>query len=272
MLNKKNITYNILFLQIFFNFSLSQELSKKELRRIHAKIDRVRVQVDSLQLDNQILLPELMAAFKQAVKSKAQQDSVTLLMLKKINTLDNRITKIEAKSDSRDSTNLEILNKLMLIENKVVTLNKGYSEMYELTSKDENTPIEPKFSNAQYTKVYTESLGALQNNNYDIAIKGFQKLVIEDHTHDLADNAQYWLAECYYSQKDYKRAIIEFEKVFTFVNTNKNDDAQYKIALSYQSIGNIVKARSEFQRLIEYFPGSEFYQQAKAALKSLPTN
>ena len=88
----------------------------------------------------------------------------------------------------------------------------------------------------------------------------------------MADNAQYWLAECYYSQKDYKRAIIEFEKVFTFVNTNKNDDAQYKIALAHQSIGSIEKARAEFQRLIEYFPGSEFYQQAKTALKSLPIN
>ena len=107
---------------------------------------------------------------------------------------------------------------------------------------------------------------------YEPAIKGFQRLVKEDHTHDLADNAQYWLAECFYSQKDYKRAIIEFEKVFTFINTNKNDDAQYKIALSYQSIGNVPKARSEFQRLIEYFPGSEFYQQAKAALKTLPIN
>ena len=270
-MKRKNIFYNFLTILLVINFSLSQDVSKKELRRIHAKIDRVRVQVDSLQLDNQILLPELMAAFKQAVKSKAQQDSVTLLVLKKINALDNRISKIESKSDSRDSTNLEILNKLMLIENKVVTLNKGYSEMYELTSTDQIIS-QPKFSNTQYTKLYTESLGSLQNNEYEPAINGFQRLVEEDHTHDLADNAQYWLAECYYSQKDYKRAIIEFEKVFTFVNTNKNDDAQYKIALSHQSIGNIEKARSEFQRLIEYFPGSEFYQQAKTALKSLPIN
>ena len=271
MLNMNIKKYLPLLILLFFSYSLSQEVSKKELRRIHAKIDRVRVQVDSLQLDNQILLPELMSAFKQSVKSKAQQDSVTLLVLKKINTLDNRISKIEAKSDSRDSTNLEILNKLMLIENKVVTLNKGYSEMYDLTS-DDKTIAGPKFSNSQYTKLYTESLGSLQNNEFDSAIKGFQTLVKEDHTHDLADNAQYWLAECFYSQKDYKRAIIEFEKVFTFINTNKNDDAQYKIALSHQSVGNIIKARSEFQRLIEYFPGSEFYQQAKEALKSLPIN
>ncbi len=263
--------YSIITL-IFLSHANAQDSNKKELRRLNAKIDRVRVQVDSLQLDNQILLPELMAAFKQSVKSKAQQDSVTLLVLKKINNLDNRISKIESKSDSRDSTNLEILNKLMLIENKVVTLNKGYTEMYELSSADKNITENKKFSNAQYTKIYTESLGSLQNNEYQKAISGFKSLVEEDHTHDLADNAQYWLAECYYSQKDYKRAIIEFEKVFTFVNTNKNDDAQYKIALAHQSIGNIEKARGEFQRLIEYFPGSEFYQQAKTALKSLPIN
>ena len=68
---------------IVFSYVNAQDSNKKELRRLNAKIDRVRVQVDSLQLDNQILLPELMAAFKQAVKSKAQQDSVTLLVLEK---------------------------------------------------------------------------------------------------------------------------------------------------------------------------------------------
>ena len=65
---------------------------KRELKRLNAKIDRVRVMVDSLELDNQILLPELMSAFKQAVKSKAQQDSITLVILKRINTLSNRLS------------------------------------------------------------------------------------------------------------------------------------------------------------------------------------
>ena len=76
------LNYSLITLFLFSNV-IAQDSNKKELRRLNAKIDRVRVQVDSLQLDNQILLPELMAAFKQAVKSKAQQDSVTLLVLKK---------------------------------------------------------------------------------------------------------------------------------------------------------------------------------------------
>ena len=67
----------------------------RELKRLNAKIDRVRVLVDSLELDNQILLPELMSAFRQAVKSKAQQDSITLVVLKRLNTLSNKIVNLE---------------------------------------------------------------------------------------------------------------------------------------------------------------------------------
>ena len=245
--------------------------SSRELKRLNAKIDRVRVMVDSLELDNQILLPELMSAFKQAVKSKAQQDSITLVILKRINTLSNKISTLENQSRYMDSTALEIFNKLVLVENKIVTLANSYNEMAKLKS-GEPISSEPRFNSAEYKKTYMESLGHFQNQNFREAIAGFEKLVSSDATNDLADNSQYWLAECFYSQKDFKRAIIEFEKVFTYAGTDKDDDAQLKIGLSYQSIGNINKAREEFQRLVDYFPGSEFYPKAKDALKQLSLN
>ena len=85
-----------LSLMVLFAVLLGQNKDpKRELKRLNAKIDRVRVMVDSLELDNQILLPELMSAFKQAVKSKAQQDSITLVILKRINTLSNKIVTLE---------------------------------------------------------------------------------------------------------------------------------------------------------------------------------
>ena len=107
--------------------------------------------VDSLELDNQILLPELMSAFKQVVKSKAQQDSITLVLLKRINTLSNKISKLENQSRYIDSTGLEIFNKLVLVDNKIVTLTNSYNEMAKLNP---GNPIssEPKFNSAEYKK------------------------------------------------------------------------------------------------------------------------
>jgi len=272
MTNRSTYEYIILFSFILLTSSaLGQSDSGRELRRLNAKIDRVRVQVDSLQLDNQILLPELMSAFKQAVKSKAQQDSITLVILKRINTLSNKIANLENQSRYMDSTALEIFNKLVLIENKIVTLTNSYSEMAQLKSGSPKSD-EPKFNAAQYKQTYMKSLGHFQNQEFDDAIDGFTELVSSDATNDLADNSQYWLAECYYSQKEFKRAIAEFEKVFTYSGTDKDDDAQLKIGLSYQSMGNVNKAREEFQRMIDYFPGSEYYPKAKDALKQLSIN
>ena len=181
---------------------MGQSDSGRELRRLNAKIDRIRVQVDSLELDNQILLPELMSAFKQAVKSKAQQDSITLVILKRINTLSNKISNLENQSRYMDSTALEIFNKLVLIENKIVTLTNSYSEMAQLKSGSPSSD-EPKFNAAQYKQTYMTSLGHFQNQEFDDAIAGFKELVSSDATNDLADNSQFWLAECYFSQKEF---------------------------------------------------------------------
>ena len=272
MTSRSTYEHIILFSFILLtSFAFGQSDTGRELRRLNAKIDRVRVQVDSLQLDNQILLPELMSAFKQAVKSKAQQDSITLVILKRINTLSNKISNLENQSRYMDSTALEIFNKLVLIENKIVTLTNSYSEMAQLKSGSPSSD-EPKFNAAQYKQTYMTSLGHFQNQEFDEAIAGFTELVSTDATNDLADNSQYWLAECYYSQKEFKRAIAAFEKVFTYSGTDKDDDAQLKIGLSYQSMGNVNKAREEFQRMIDYFPGSEYYPKAKDALKQLSIN
>jgi len=265
------ILYFFPLLVIFLTTGLNAQNSKnydKELRRLNAKIDRVRVLVDSLEFNDRLLLPELMSAFRQAVSSKSQQDSITVVIMKRINTLNNKIAKLENQAQFMDSTSLEIYNKLVMIENKIVTLTNSYNEMSKMKS-GKSVNIEPQFNSAKYKKHYMKSLGHFQNQEYDSAIKGFSELVTSDATNDLADNCQYWLAECYYSKKDFKRAIGEFTKVFNYAGTDKDDDAQLKLGLAYQSMGSIEKAKEEFQRLIDYFPGSEYYPKAKDALRKL---
>tara|TARA_Y100001970_G_C14246785_1_gene868897 strand:- start:40 stop:864 length:825 start_codon:yes stop_codon:yes gene_type:complete len=268
-------SYPFFYLKILTSFillsSLNAQSSKnydKELRRLNAKIDRVRVLVDSLEFNDRLLLPELMSAFRQAVSSKAQQDSITVVIMKRINTLNNKIAKLENQAKFMDSTALEIFNKLVMIENKIVTLTSSYNEMSKMKA-GESFNTKPQFNAAKYKKQYMKSLGHFQNQEYDNAIEGFSELVASDATNDLADNCQYWLAECYYSKKDFKRAIGEFTKVFNYAGTDKDDDAQLKLGLSYQSMGSIEKAKEEFQRLIDYFPGSEYYPKAKDSLRKL---
>ena len=63
--------------------------------------------------------------------------------------------------------------------------------------------------------------------------------------------------------------IIEFEKVFTFPGTDKDDDAQLKLGHAYLSMDNRDKSIEEYQRLLDYFPGSEFLEIAQESIKQL---
>ena len=253
----------------FIAINLSAQSEKQQIKRLNEKVNQLYINIGELETKLNILLPELQTTLKATVAAKEQTDSVSILIINRINTIQNKIRLLEDKAAYSDSTNFELLAQLVMIENKIITLANSFTELYNV--RNDQTPASPssKISPTEYKRLYIESLSNFQNGIYGQSIKGFSKLVISDPQNNLADNSQYWLAECYYSQKNYKRAIIEFEKVFTFAGTDKDDDAQLKLGLAYQSMGNLEKAREEFQRLVDYFPGSEFYDRSKEALKQL---
>jgi TolA-binding protein len=253
----------------FIAINLSAQSEKQQIKRLNEKVNQLYIHIGELETKLNILLPELQTTLKATVAAKEQTDSVSILIINRINTIQNKIRLLEDKAAYSDSTNFELLAQLVMIENKIITLANSFTELYNV--RNDQTPASPssKISPTEYKRLYIESLSNFQNGIYGQSIKGFSKLVISDPQNNLADNSQYWLAECYYSQKNYKRAIIEFEKVFTFAGTDKDDDAQLKLGLAYQSMGNLEKAREEFQRLVDYFPGSEFYDRSKEALKQL---
>ena len=271
-LMKRNSIILLMIITVFSGIASNvygQSNTDREIRRLNAKLEREKVRTDSLETKIRILLPELKNALSATVTAKKQTDSIAILLVNRINTVQNKIRILEDKAEYTDSTNFEILSQLVMIENKIVTLTNSFTEMYNLKNENISTVTSTKLTAIKYKKLYLENLGSYQNGEFSKAIKGFAELVISNPTHELADNSQYWLAECYYSSKNFKRSIIEFEKVFSFPCTDKDDDAQLKLGLAYQSMGNIEKAREEYTRLLDYFPSSEYYQKAKEAIKKL---
>ena len=72
-----------------------------------------------------------------------------------------------------------------------------------------------------------------------------------------------------YYKKDFETAIIEYEKVLIYMDTDKYDDSQFKIGLSYQNMGKIDKALEYFQRIIDKYPNGEYYGKATEQVKQL---
>jgi tol-pal system protein YbgF len=87
---------------------------------------------------------------------------------------------------------------------------------------------------------------------------------------DLADNAQYWIGEGFYTQKDFKDARDAFKAVADhFPFGNKVPDAIYKEALCDGEMGDKALEKKRLQELCEQYPYSEAAALAKDLLKKL---
>ncbi len=124
-------------------------------------------------------------------------------------------------------------------------------------------------SSSVYELSYQSALDDVYSHNYQRAIEKFKALLRQDNRNHLADNCQYWIGECYYGLRNYEVAIAEFEKVFAFDDSNKSDDAQYMIGMSYLRIGQRQLAELELSNLLTFYGSSEYAARAERKLLDL---
>ncbi len=120
-----------------------------------------------------------------------------------------------------------------------------------------------------YASRYAYARDLYEQRSYREAAKTFSNLLAENDKNSLADNAQYWIGESYYGLGNYAQAAAEFEKVFTFPRSDKNDDAQLKIGLCYLRMGDRQQARNSLEQLLGTYPNSEYAGKARQYLERL---
>jgi tol-pal system protein YbgF len=126
------------------------------------------------------------------------------------------------------------------------------------TAPSDRTTTAPAWKSDSYSSRYQEALQAYRAKRLGESIQKFESLLAENAKNSLADNCQYWIGEAYYDQGQYNQAILSFEKVFSYPNSNKDDSAQLKLGLCYVKLNDQTKAREEFQKLINNYPSSEY--------------
>jgi len=118
--------------------------------------------------------------------------------------------------------------------------------------------------------LYDAAYQDLTRGNHGLALLGFQEMLSKFPDSDLADNAQYWIGETYYAQKDFQAALAEFEKaVATYPKGDKVPAALLKAGFCQIENGDQAGARQTFKKLQERFPQTEEARLASAKLQEL---
>lgn len=168
--------------------------------------------------------------------------------------------------------NMNLGNRVALLSDQVEQLRKRIEKL-----KQPVPPAPPQSGSVGVFRPITYELEAsyqaalrdYYDQKYEQAIAEFGEILAIAPESNLADNAQYWIGECYYALKNYRHALSEFRAVFAYSKTNKADAAQLKIALCYKELNDRTKARAELRKLIRDYPNSEFVSKARSLLEEL---
>jgi len=143
------------------------------------------------------------------------------------------------------------------IEDKSSRLStlENYPNSFKTSNLNTNSHSDLKTENIE--DLYKTALAFYFDRNYEESIKSFESLINLDDSHDLSDNAQYWIGESYFGIGNYARALTAFEVVLTYPQSNKNDYAQLKIGLCLLKLKREPQAYAVFQSFINSYPKSE---------------
>lgn len=119
-------------------------------------------------------------------------------------------------------------------------------------------PVDKKLAAARALDEYKAAYALYNEGNVDGARQAFVEFAEKYPAHAYADNARYWVGECWYDVREYEKARVEFMKVVSdYPDGNKVPDSMVKVGLCDQNLGRIEDARRMYDAVILTYPDSD---------------
>lgn len=240
---------------------LSKELDSK-LKSIREKQAEIEVEIDKMRGET------------QGLSGRAE---------------DNRL--LVKRAIERDTTEQDVINtKLTDLNQHIGELDLVVKKLHEylrlepskvLTKQDQKigptqtrVPIQPPQDMEEKLvsdekNLYEQTLTKYREEKYEKAVIGFKDFLKEYPKSDLADNAQFWIGECYMAMKQYEQAILAYQEVIKkYPKGNKVPNAMLRQALAFYEIKDKISSKLLLKKIIKKYPKSSEAKIAKIKLKT----
>lgn len=197
----------------------------------------------------------------------------------KVTDIDNKIIVL-----SEEVSNVSIA-KIEELENRLTLLIEAYKDLQAQVTALGAMPLRaspkktapPSFSPASAANLlgspeymlYQNGLKVFNSRIYDKAITIFSEVIEQFPEGKYVTMSRFWTGRSFYAQGDYASAIAAYNQVIKNTGSEKCDDAQFEIGLSYLKMGQQRMASSELQKLIDRYPASEYIDRAKKYLAEI---
>jgi len=265
--NKREKAYELIYKDV-------QQL-KQQIIALDAKIEQNAEQIRGIrdQLEELLILTrQFQSAQASAREEQKRLPAQYQILLEKVETINTQLAQF-----SEDL--IEIKRSALPPVEQVTEGEHPEGDRTESVPAQEpedtgDRPVEPSISpNLSPNEVYNMARSDYLKGNFELAIEGFTIYKSQFPESPLADDALYWIGECYFSQEKYDEAIEFFnELILDYPTGDKIPAAYLKKGISLTEQNKKEEALSVFKLLITKYPLEEETKIAQQKIRELETN
>jgi tol-pal system protein YbgF len=241
----------IIFGLLFAAFLIAGCATRQQVARVQMQLDEIRADQQAIRAENARLDSLFRSNIEQSKKLNAD-------MADYVDGLDQRMQMVEAR-----------------LTDAVTLLNRASAA---LESRGGRVPVTPGDTAKSDTsnidagidcrKIYNAAYSDMVKERYDMAINGYRNYIENCSNTALADNAQYFIGESYFSMKQYEKAQKAFETMIEqYPSSEKMAAAKLKLGRALYEQRMKTKARSYFEDVAKNYIGTDEAQEASKMLE-----
>ncbi len=229
---------------------------------------QLKLALDELKAEVIVLERQVRSMQETTDKNSGQLNALITQIVDNVNAIRQAQSRVSEGSSSALQSVSGLSEQIGATNQRIDRVSEQLAQLKKLV---ENLPKLPTFTEitpGNPDQLFAAAYGDYSKGNYDLAISEFRQYVETYPTSEMADNAQYWIGECYYGKKKFNEAIAEFDKVsLLFQKGDKVPAARFKKGMALIELGRTDAARAEFTAIVRAYPRSNEAVLAKQQLE-----
>jgi len=244
---------------------------RKEIERTNEKTDQAIKSLRSSQAENRVVMTELRDQIQQI---RGSIDGLRRDLFSSSARTSKREEEEKGLREKLDNLTFKInfIENFLGIGKKDVGIGKKdetADAAVEKNGKPTAQPLKEAVGKGRMDKesLYAAAYELFREAKYEKSREGFEYFLKLHPDTEFSDNAQFWIGECYYFEKKYEKAIVEYDKVVKkYPEGNKAPFALLKQGLSFEKLGDKASAKLLLQQVIRDFPNTSQSRIARTKL------
>jgi tol-pal system protein YbgF len=203
----RRLTFGLLWLGIL---CLPVSAQNKETRE---KIDRVAIQLEEMKTEMLLLQRQVQSMLETFNKTSGELNTLVIQMSDNISAIRRAQSAISTNTNETGTQVVAMGERMTATNQRMERLSEQFAQLRKVIEDIPKMPTFAQITPGNAEQLFAAAYSDFSRGNYDLALSEFNQYVESYPTSELADNAQFWIAEILAVQRKWSEAAVEYEKV-----------------------------------------------------------